>query len=397
MSPRALPLSAAALVVAAGLSACNALIGTRDLTFAEPRDATVDSPAVDPPDTAAPDAPPPEKDAAADVAVDASCTGDLSANPKHCGRCGHDCQGGQCEAGMCKAVVLFPAQAKPLGVTLLNGVLYWTNSGTHEVRRGLTDGTGEALFAKSPLFEVPWGITNDGTSVYFAAARDPGGVFKCPASDCTGTLRQLSSNYAYDVAVVDGTVYFTSRPTGTLSRVRVDGTSELPLATINNPFHLAVDATHSYVTSNEFNIIRVAHAGGPPFNFADNSGDVAGGIFVDATRVYWNYAQPGAPGSVFSRAKGGGAPTQYANMARNPLAVLADAERVYWVTLGESEVESERVDGKLLTCPIAGCAAPTVLVGDLRNGSALAQDDRTIYLAEIGAAGPGAIRKIAKP
>ena len=388
-----------ALAVAGlALGACNAIIGTRDLTFAEARDATPDArgepPDAEAPDTAAPDVEAP--DATGDASTDGPCSADLATDPKHCGRCGHDCLGGSCAAGVCQSFALFPNQTKPLGITLLNGMLYWTNSGTHEVRRGRTDGTDEALFAKAS-FRQPWGITNDGVNVYFAAARDPGGVFKCPAADCQAGLQQLTSNVSYDVAVRDGVAFFTAYQAGTLSRVSVAGASEMQLASINTPFHLAVDATHAYVTSNEFHIVRVPLVGGAPFDFGPNPGDLAGGIFVDDTRVYWNYSRPAAAGVVYSQAKAGGAPTQYGNSARSPLANVADKERVYWVTLGESGVEADRVDGKLLTCPIAGCTTPTVLASDLRNGSAIAQDERALYVAEIGASGPGSIRKIAKP
>ncbi|HRG96359.1 MAG TPA: hypothetical protein PLR99_08935 [Polyangiaceae bacterium] len=401
MSPRApgLRAAAAALVCAAGLSACNALIGTRDLTFGEPRDATPDTNVVvDPPDADVPDGP--TDDAAADVSTDSPadgpCSADLTMDAKNCGRCGHDCLGGACAAGVCKSRVLFPSQAKPLGITLLNGVLYWTNSGTNELRRGLTDGTGEARFAKAS-FNQPWGIANDGVDVYFSAARDPGGVFKCPAADCQVGLRQLTSTVSQDVAVKDGVAYFTAYQSNTLSRVTTSGSSETPIATISAPFHLAIDATHAYVTSNSFYIVRVPLFGGTPFDFGANTGDTAGDVFVDDTRVYWHYGQSGAAGSVFSQAKTGGPPTQYGNSARYPLGIVADSERVYWVTLGDSEVEGDRVDGKLLTCPIAGCSVPTVLIDDLRNGAALTQDERALYVAEIGANGPGAIRKIAKP
>ncbi len=396
---RRVPLPAAATLALVSLAACNAIIGTRDLNYQAAGDAGLDSA----PDTTSPppaDADTPDTEVIPDAAVDASdgaCSADLQTDKKHCGRCGHDCQGGDCAAGVCKPVLIADAQGKPLGITLLNGVLYWTNSSTNEVWRARTDGADVGLFAKG-TFRQPWGITNDGSSIYFAAAFvGEGGVFRCAATGCT-TPVQLSSRASYDVAHNNGFIFFTNRSDATLSRVGTSGAGEANIVGVDGPFHVAVDSAYAYVTSNEFQIKRIPHFGNAAVSIGDNSGELAGGIFVDDTRVYWNYANSTGPGATLSVAKAGGTATSYAD-SRNPLAIAADTRLVYWVTLGSSSVESERNDGKVLACPIAGCSASgAIVVADgLLNGSALALDADTIYFTEIGVSGSGRVRKVAKP
>ena len=381
---------------------CNAIIGTRDLTYS-PRVGADGGDAA----TAADDSALPETDAAdaspdLDAELDATCSSNPLTDRKNCGRCGHDCLGGACADGACKPVTLASGQGQPLGITLLNGYVYWTNHLSHEVRRARTDGTDQSLFAQNTAeFRRPSGIVTDGVAIYFAAIElGTGGVFACPASDCNGAaLRRISSKSSHDVGIRGGTAYYTSILDGTLSRASITGAGETAISTINTPFQIAVDATHAYLTSNENDIVRVPLGGGIPESVGSNRGDLAGGIFVDDARVYWTYTFYTKPGVILARDKATGVTTGYTNTARNPTNVIADSKLVYWITLGTSEQERERNDGKLFACPIAGCPStgPLLLADGLENGIGLALDDAAIYYTEIGLTGIGAVRKIAKP
>src|SRR4051812_46742205 len=89
---------------AALLVACTCCVGddsvTKDAggTDASAIDALVDSPSSNDASTT-------------DVAVDASCTADTQSDAKNCGKCGHDCVGGQCTAGVCQVATLVTGQA----------------------------------------------------------------------------------------------------------------------------------------------------------------------------------------------------------------------------------------------------------------------------------------------
>jgi hypothetical protein len=159
-----------------------------------------------------------------------------------------------------------------------------------------------------------------------------------------------------------------------------------------------VDATHAYVTSNLYKIVRIPLAGGPREDFGDNSGDLAGGIFVDDQRVYWVYSFYTAAGRAFAKDKTTSEIVTYANQAHNPLAIVADETNVYWISLGTGADDTLHTDGKLQTCPKAGCPATgaTLLVDGLRNGNALALDKDAIYFTEAGTTGAGSVKKLAK-
>ncbi len=396
----------AGLVVAfacGAMVACNAIIGTRDLTY-DP--AAADASSADAgakPDAAGTDTGA-ALDAGADVVVDAgACPGSYDSDPKHCGRCGHDCLGGKCVTGLCQPVTLAAGIPEPFGVTVLGDSVYWTSYFGDSVGVARKDGTGTpTTFAADPKFARPWGITSDGTSIYFAAQDlSAPGVFKCPPGSCqgAGALVQISTKRSRDVAVRGGVAYFTGFGDSVVYKVNTDGTGEVAIdATITQPFKIAVDATHAYVTSNLFKIVRIPLAGGPHEDFGDNSGDLAGGIFVDDQRVYWTYAFYTAAGRAFAKDKTTSTVVTYANKAQNPLAIVADDANVYWISLGTGDKARLRTDGKLHVCPKAGCpaAGATILVDSLENGNALALDKDAIYFTEAGAAGVGTVKKLAK-
>ena len=51
----------------------------------------------------------------------------------------------------------------------------------------------------------------------------------------------------------------------------------------------------------------------------------------------------------------------------NPVGITTDAVNVYWTTDGTNTGGSTNSDGKVMTCPIAGCAAsgPIILADKL--------------------------------
>lgn len=76
-----------------------------------------------------------------------------SEDPQHCGACGHDGAGGECEAGVCSAMVVATRQSEPdaiavdatdvyatdqpapTGVAIDASCVYWVNGGDGTVMK----------------------------------------------------------------------------------------------------------------------------------------------------------------------------------------------------------------------------------------------------------------------
>lgn len=54
-----------------------------------------------------------------------ACDADFARDPLNCGRCGHDCQGGECDDGKCKPVVLATENDPPRGIGVNAEGVFW--------------------------------------------------------------------------------------------------------------------------------------------------------------------------------------------------------------------------------------------------------------------------------
>ncbi|HEY8079991.1 MAG TPA: hypothetical protein VIF62_37930, partial [Labilithrix sp.] len=96
-----------------------------------------------PPDAGGPPPPPPPSsmDAGGDSAL--ACTGGLTAcgsacvdtqgDGKNCGRCDHDCLGGECKAGLCAPITLATGLNDPTGIAADAASLYVTVYGDNAI------------------------------------------------------------------------------------------------------------------------------------------------------------------------------------------------------------------------------------------------------------------------
>src|SRR5262245_30712562 len=56
------------------------------------------------------------------------CEADLANDSKNCGACKHDCQGGDCKAGVCQPVVIaHDLPMSPWGVAVDDAHVYWAS------------------------------------------------------------------------------------------------------------------------------------------------------------------------------------------------------------------------------------------------------------------------------
>lgn len=370
------------------VAGCNAIIGTRDLYLgdagASDAGSNVDAVA--------------SKDGG-DGAVSTCKEGDpsLQTDKANCGRCGHDCLGGDCAAGVCKPVRISP-ESRVFGLALLDDKVYFTGNGSQSIYRMKKDGTEATKIAAS---STPWGIAVDKDAVYwvnntFGAGADAGAsagaLFECKHSGGCGPngTHLAEASTPVDVAVFGNRLYFTES-SGVSVTAYTKGGATQSIASVGSPFKLATDGTHVYYLSGASSLYRVPVAGGTAEAVGGAPGDlIGGGVFVGNGRVFWTSMSASGPGTVRS-ASTATITDQigYANEGVQPFCITADAKNVYWGTLGAKDT----ITGAVYSCPLTGCTKPTVLMSDLDRVEDVEVDDTGIYVALY----TGGVFRLAKP
>jgi hypothetical protein len=91
-------------------------------------------------DASANDAP-----SATDAPAEAMACGDVANDPRNCGRCGHDCVGGACSAGVCQPVVVAFDQRELTWVGVDASHVFWLAG--PEIHRAMKNGAASAPIA----------------------------------------------------------------------------------------------------------------------------------------------------------------------------------------------------------------------------------------------------------
>ncbi len=404
---RARLLQGFSLVVA--LTGCAGLIGVPDLTFDEqagqgnPDGSTTGDGA---------------------TAGDGSVTGDgspvpacdetkLQTDANHCGRCGHSCLGGACNAGKCESVVVRGGLENPVDLAVDATHVYVTARGNGAVLKiAKADGKTDVLASGH---EEARGVTLDGQNLFWSNRDFPGdggdgswgGVWGCTLPACTDKRLVTEGDWAANVRFAGGFLYFAENNNGTVVRVKPDGSMRAPVATGNKPWSVAVDATHLYFTANTGYLQRTPLAGGTPENVGPlDMGGPSGFVTLDDERVYWAYADYATPaGHVLSALKADpNAPKeQYGTANVGSVGVAVDGTTLYWTNEGHFDASFvSQKDGELLACPKAGCGgnAPVALQQGLTAPGAIAVDGEAVWFLTFGTkegSADGELRKIAKP
>ena len=446
------PLALAAL----GLVACNALIGTRDLELASGDDGgggtTLDGsmPPTDSGNGQNPDGGQQPDTGNVTSGDDGGsggdgnvttgddgggnpdtgpCNANVSTDTHNCGRCGHDCLTGDCDAGVCQPVAVAKAQGSPFGIAVDSTYVYWSAVQSSTVMRAKKDGTGLVALASGDDggASTPWAVAADGKYVYWTNDQNPndiiqGQVVSCDPSNCQGTKQVLRDhlNDPGSVAVDDAGVYWEEDFAANLGRVSKSGTGGGNLVTgQGGSGEVATDGTYAYFVTDNGVLGRVSNtapvsADGGAFTtiYAPPSGFSPWGLAVDGTNVYWTeYGDPGAVlGAPKAGLTGGAQPISFSTSEHWPEGIVSDGVNVYWANNGPNTGANGAdvyVDGTIESCPIAGCPAsgPRVLASKQVWPKQIALDADAIYWTDNGTYGNGGlngpangtIMKVAKP
>jgi len=291
---------------------------------------------------------------------------DFSVDPKHCGTCGHDCLGGDCNAGRCSNVTLATDQGdlrQPVvddkylyygiagrvrrisketraieDVATYNGLafrmtqtvdyVYWVTRNTGLVARAVKKpNQGAAEVIATGQGDVG-GIASNDTFVYWDNYPTGGRIYGQRLGDIlpaelTPPLDDLSA-----IRLVDNTLYFMRDTLGLFSMSSGGG----PITTIApgvGSWEMAVDGDNVYLASaDKLSILRVSIASGTVTRVTEADGPW--GIVVDDTHVYF----ANEDGGTIARAIKTGGPAEILAQAVEPVGVAVDNRAVYWTTRG---------------------------------------------------------------
>jgi hypothetical protein len=339
------------------------------------------------------------------------CAGvDLSRDGANCGRCGHDCLGGSCEASVCQPLLLASDQGGPFGLAVDDAFLYWADSIENTVKRVGKDGQGLTIVASG--VDYVKGVVADGQYVYWGIEDFPpaGGIWRrLRGADAGDPVEQIAqADNVWDLTLFKGRIYFTAWNEGVVRAIDLDGGAPRTLADgINQARHVAVDDSFAYYTSYQSSVYQVPNDGGDA-SATIGPEDYGADIASDGERVVWgDYHEdggaelhlwgPGLNNGVAQTIAQGSAPPVPADLVlRDRVAVAMDSDRIYFTFFGS---EDGAADGVVAWCPKNGCSAsgPVSLAKTVVRPTGLVIDDAAVYFATLDSEGGARVWKVAKP
>lgn len=353
---------------------CNAILGNESAEYAPESSAT-------PPPTVVPpgggeggiddrDAAPVDAGACAQV--------NLAGDPRHCGRCFHDCLGGTCNDGQCQPFVVANDVGTLEAITVDATHVYWIKVGpgglSGELRRAPLDGGApEPLFSQSSIPSQE--IAVHGGRVYFGHNTPGTSIVSCPVTGCDGGAPRLEVGGATDVSmvrVVGQRLYFVQPTEGEVASCVLPCQGG-PVATVPdtaaNPQRAAANVAGAVAwTLGTGTLVQVKPAGA---NTATNVevDDLATGIVIADGVVY---AQRQTRGPAYIEiGDGGPAVDLTTEVLTGSEEIAVDAEGIYF---------TEPAGGGVVTiCPRSGCTTGVRRVRQQQGARGITTDATSIY------------------
>ncbi len=213
---------------------------------------------------------------------------------------------------LCRAA-FFSGLLAPLSLHA-QSTLFWTEGGTDRVQASASDGSG--LADLTPTLNDPWGITYDGTHVYF-----------------------------------------TEDITGQIWRMDPDGGNRVMVADVNSPNDIAVNSTNIYWVNKNGRVFRSNLDGTGATAIVAVNGSHFEGIALTAANIYWT----DSVAHLIQRANldGSGVTTLVSSGLTTPYGLQVTDSFLYWADQGTGLIQRANLNGSGVTTLLSGLSNPS--------------------------------------
>ena len=308
-----------------------------------------------------------------------TCGADVSSDAKNCGRCGHDCLGTGCVAGLCQPALLATASSAVHSLRVQGTSLYWVAADSSVFVHSTSSDGSNGTPVVTANTAIRRSITTDAQSLYLSEGANSSQSYvvrRCliPGWISPSSLATSSTTNFAEFLTVDGQAGYWIEGLDRVVRCPLTGCPSGPelLCTLPDAatgMTLSKDRVFAGAAgsfgSNAALYSCALSPGSPPREV--DPGSASGIVAVDTT-LYWSGLEAIRTCALPDCAS----PSTF--FATGSTLLMVDSTDVTWI--------EQRSDQSILRCPRAGCVTPTVIY-TLPGGtiSDAVDDAKQIYFA----------------